>query len=236
MKVKNILSSLLLLFLLSGCVVYSPHVVDIPLISQKGDLRVDAGISAVGGYQSTISYGITDKLAVQAHGNFAGDKAYMIQAAVGNYKNTGNNYIREIYLGFDFGKADAYRDATGGHLRGSYQLYFAQWNFGKTQIKFANMDLGIGIKTGILYSSLDDYNYYSQQITGGAGKNYKDYNYLLEPGLLIKMGGKNLKFDIKFSGCYLYKFTNRNLGFPYAYLNLGLGLNFGTIINKHSSQ
>jgi len=52
-------------FLMLSCVAYQPQIVDIPLIHEKNDVRVDASASIVKtSVGSTVSYGLTDKIAL----------------------------------------------------------------------------------------------------------------------------------------------------------------------------
>ena len=86
-------------------------------------MRVDAGISIVPSANATVSYGLTDKIAIQWFGSIGTDERYYFQAATGLYKNKGNNKILELYGGFGYGYGNAYKDANPGNLLGDYQLY-----------------------------------------------------------------------------------------------------------------
>jgi len=50
------------------------------LISKKNDLRVDAGVSIVPSLHATISYGLTDKIAIQGFGSIGTGDRYYFQA------------------------------------------------------------------------------------------------------------------------------------------------------------
>lgn len=215
----------LIALLLSGCTVYHPMTTDIPLISEKKDLRIDAGISAFPSAHATVSYGLTDEIAIQGFGSVGVD-VYYGQAAAGYFKNMGNNRIFEVYSGFGFGYGDAYRDANPGNLTGNYQLYFGQVNFGKIAGESQHFEAGIGIKTGYLHSNLTDMNYYAWVSDDGPFITYHDDSMLLEPLGTIKIGGDKLKFSILLGGTYIYKFTNRSKYIPYWHFNVGLGLNY----------
>lgn len=90
--------------LLSGCGVYNPLTCDIPLISNKHDIRIDGGRSLAEAVGATISYGLTDKVALQFAGSKSGEENnYYFQFAPGYYKNLGNQNIMEIYLGYGKG-------------------------------------------------------------------------------------------------------------------------------------
>jgi len=226
MKIKVITFGFLISMMMSACIVYHPQTTDIALISQKNDLRVDAGISIVPSAHTTISYGLTDKIAIQGFGSVGPDDRYYLQAATGLYKNKGNHRILEVYGGFGYGYGDAYKDANPGNLFGDYQLYFGQLNYGKIASETSNLEIGFGIKTGYLHSNLTDQNYYKRISETGPFEPYRDESVLFEPVGMIRMGGEKLKFSVKLGSTLIYKFTHRDKSLPYSYLNLGLGINY----------
>jgi len=224
MKCKAPLFGFILL-MITGCVVYQPQAIDIPLIHEKNECRIDAGVSFLPSVQSTISYGLTNKIVLQGYGNYGNDQKYYLQAAAGVYQQKKDNRVMEIYGGFGYGYGDAYSDAPAGNLVGNYQLYFTQLNYGKIATATSNFETGIGIKLGYLHSALQDRNYYSLSYPGPYDIYY-DESILVEPGGFIRMGGENLRFGIKLGGTYIYKFTNQDKYLPYMYFNLGLSLNY----------
>jgi hypothetical protein len=232
MKIKILTIGLLISLGMSNCLVYHPQTVDIPLISKKKDLRVDAGISLIPSVHGTISYGLTDKLAIQGFGSTGSEdngnpkNRYYLQAATGFYKNKGNNKVLELYGGFGYGYGDAYKDAHPGNLFGNYQLYFAQLNYGKIASDISNFEIGFGIKTGYLHSELTDKNYYNWVSETGPFASYNYECILLEPVGFIRMGGKKLKLSINLGSTLIYKFGDKDRFFPYHQINLGLGLNY----------
>jgi len=217
---------ILISWLMAGCVVYHPMTTDVPLISKKNDLRVDAGISVVPSAHASITYGLTKSIAIQGFGSIGTDDRYYLQAATGFYKNTGNNRIFELYGGFGYGYGDAYNDANPGNLLGDYQLYFGQANYGKIAAEGSLLDAGFGIKAGYLHSNLTDKNYYEWISEEGPFKTYHDDSMLIEPVGFIRIGGEKLKFSVKLGGTWIYKYTNADKSFPYSYLNIGLGINY----------
>lgn len=221
---------ILVMLIMTSCMVYHPQTVDIPLIEKKNDLRIDAGVSVLPSAQATVSYGLTDKIAIQTFGSFGSDERYYFQGAVGRFKDLGNQKIMEIYSGFGSGYGSAHKDSNPGDLQGDYQLYFMQFNYGKNDCKFAHMDYGFGVKTGLLHSSLTDRNYYYYYYGGypteAPYKTYLDNSFLIEPTIFVRLGGERLKFKFQVGSCWLYKFTNTEKSLPYSHLNIGLGLNY----------
>ena len=91
--------------LFNGCSIYNPHTTDIPLIKEKKELRIYGGISILPAINWTVSYGLNDKVAIQASGNFS-ITGYLLSSAVGLYKfNQSNNWTKELYGGFGYGYA-----------------------------------------------------------------------------------------------------------------------------------
>lgn len=213
---------MILLFLNNGCVYY-PQLNDIPLIKEKNDLRIDAGFSSMFSAYSTISYGLTDKIAVQVYGNYL--HGYHFHGALGYYKNFKEKNVFEAYSGLGYGNGEAYKDANPGHLTGDYYLPFAQLNYGRVNCRFAHLDYGIGLKTGYMTSNFLDKNFYEPN-ESLPYISYKDNSILLEPTLFMRLGGYRLKFDIKIGSCYIYKLTNVDRNLPYSHLNFGIGLNY----------
>ena len=226
MKPKVLIFHLLLLFLISSCCVYHPQTADIPLIKRKNDLRIDAGISLIPTMHSTISYGLTNKIAIQVYASTSGDERKYLHLATGLYKAYENQIVMELYGGFGYGYGDAYKDSNPGNLYGNYQIYFLQYNMGNYSNKSGHLEFGFGIKSGYFHSNLTDRNYYSWGSETGPYISYKENSLLLEPQAFFRIGGERLKFSFKAGGCRIFKLTHPNIFIPTANLNIGLGLNY----------
>ena len=142
----------------TGCALYYPQTPDIPLISHKNDIRIDAWVSSMISANLTASYGLTNHLAIQAYGDIK-DK-FFYHGALGYYTHFGNNNILELYDGAGNGYGEAFNDARPGKLLGRYQLYFTQFNIGKIEYLGGHQDLGFGLKTGFMHARLTDKNYF----------------------------------------------------------------------------
>jgi hypothetical protein len=225
MKKIKYICIIILMILFSGCVVYHPHNIDIPLISQKGDLRIDAGVSLMPSVQSTISYGLSDKYAIQGYASIGSDYHRYFQLAAGKYFSENLSTSMEIYGGFGNGTGDAYNDANPGDLYGNYQLYFMQFNFGKSTLEMSKFDIGCGIKTGFLHANLNDANYYFP--FHGSNEITRKFNRaVIEPIGFIRFGGNRLKLNVKLSGCYIPHFESYEHRLPYLFFNFGISINY----------
>lgn len=226
-KYAEILSlSLFTALFLSGCVVYNPKPIDIPLIAAKNELKVDAGVSVIPSAYAGLSYGLTHSLAVQAFGSVESHQCYYVQGAGGFYKAYKSHAVLEVYGGYGYGYGYAYKDAVPGSLYGNYQQYFAQVNFGFKNLKFAHLDVGAGLKSGVLHADLTNRNYYGFYSETGPFYTLSYNNWLLEPDIMIRLGGEKLKFSLNPGFCLMYKIHSSARVVPYAPVNIGFGLNY----------
>jgi hypothetical protein len=194
-----------------------------PLIKSEKDLRVDVGGSIPPSVYSTVSYGLTNHIAVQTFAKISEDGRFYVQGALGLYKSLSDNRVLEWYNGAGFGDGDAYNDANLGNLTGNYHQIFTQLNYGKTGCRFANMDFGVGLKAGYIGAGrLNNHNYYDpMQIS-----IVENHSLLIEPQAFVRFGGKRLKFSTKVGYGALLKLFKTDSELPYDPLNLGIGLNY----------
>ena len=225
----------LLLMMITGCGVYHPQTIDIPLINKKNDRRVEAGISVIPSVHAAVSYGLTNKVAIQTFGSIGTEHSYYFQIAPGLYKKIENQKVIELYSGFGYGYANTQKnllanDIWGYHyeekLFGNYQLYFVQFNWGKKGNQSGDMDWGFGIKTGLFHSNLTDQNYYEIYSETGPYPFHKENSILLEPICFFRTGNKNVKFSYKFGFTRVFKLTNQKNFIPAPFINMGFGINF----------
>ena len=208
--------------LLSGCVAYFPQVVDVPLIKEKGDMRIDAGtflipnidnktgehdLIADFGLYATVTAGITDFLAVQTYLSANVLSRYHIQSALGLFNSLNNNTVTEVYGGVGYGN---------GHISyegDNYYLTFVQFNLGKTDVGRSHIDYGLGMKGGYLFTNTADIE--TKTI-------YKNDGWMVEPTVFIRFGGRRAKFCAKVN----YLWTKTIIDNYYFPVNVGLGVNF----------
>ena len=172
-----------LLLLMSSCAtVYHNQLVSIPLISEQGELQLQAGgsLNDFATANLSVAYGVSDKLAFQGFGRInSGDdlSLYHLQLALGRYAQNENGHIKEFYGGVAFGMHDFsltfgryYADLTKNSpmkldrtdyytedyeaVNGNYQMLYVQGNIGK---KFKNVEWALGCKLGGIYATIQDY-------------------------------------------------------------------------------
>lgn len=209
-----------LVFAIASCSIYHPQVVSIPLLREKGELQLDASISAAStfapipssiGVNATGSYAINNWWAVQGFAACDMNKNFYLQAATGAFKPFENSVL-EGYIGYGFGHSN-YENTVkiNGVNRywyiktGNYNICFGQVNYGFTNLTKAHIDLGVGVKLGefmpnIIYKKYqyvsDDFDY----IKHGELISDELYNtpfFFVEPQVFIRLGSEKTKFCIK---------------------------------------
>lgn len=239
MNKLTVLSAALLL-LSAGCSIYHPQAVDIPLINHAGDCRVDAAVGVstwvlpdvvtVGG---TVSYGVTDWLAVQGHVNYGGDNVY-VQAAPGAYLPLGGHGVLEGYVGYGFGGSWHDGRTTGADsswhyaYSGHFNLPFGQVNIGLRDLGRAHIDIAFGLKGGAF---MPDFRYNRYDADGTLlpdhSTTYRHTNLLLEPQLLFRIGGQRVGYSLRLSYAWLSDLTyNAGNHFTADFLTISNGITF----------
>ncbi len=228
-------------FAATGCTIYHPQAVDIPLINHAGDTRVDASFSMSTfilpdnfSLNVTASHGFNDWFAGQAHVNYGGD-SYYAQLAPGAYYPLGAKSVLEGYVGLGFGGAargdnssDYSENSSNNYsFSGHYLLPFAQANIGWHDLTFAHFDLALGLKCGAF---LPDYEYYEVNGSGdeiaGTRQTYTTTNFLFEPQAMVRFGGEHLKFNVRFGLAFLNDINSSSNKFIYDYATYSAGLTF----------
>ena len=239
----RILICVLSFLLVPGCVIYNTQIVDIPLINEKNDLRIDAGICLLPSAQATISYGLTDKIAIQTSGSIGLENRYYFQIAPGFYKKFRDRNVLELYAGFGHGYGNTWVNRLSNYplryirrLYGDYQLYFTQLNFGRIAVSPGQMDYGIAIKAGYFHSSLTDHNYYEYTSENGPFPRNIQNSILIEPVWFFRSGKEKVKFIYKFGLTWLIKLSNSDNVIPYAKMNMGIGINFNPDLKNKSNH
>ena len=244
---KKHLPFIVLLFALTGCSIYHPQAVDIPLVNHRGDTQVDisAGISTwvlpdVLTINATGSYGFTDWMAGQVHLNYGIENAYGHMAA-GAYRTLGAHGVVEGYLGLGLGGAwrekvevkddDAEGSQHGVHTydySGRFTLPFVQGNIGWRDLTAAHIDLAFGLKVGAYLPDFDYKAYNSNgQPMASQSKPYKEPNFLIEPQLQFRIGGEHLKWNLRMGFSWLSDvYNNSETSLTYDWLTLSTGLTF----------
>lgn len=219
----------ILLFFASGCSVYSPHLVDIPLISEKSELRFDGGYTWQNMFYGSLSYGLTKSIALQTFFNKDEGETFYFQNAAGYYRNIGKDIVMEIWGGYGFGHTDIGNHDFPTNLKGSQSLTFTQFNLGRKDVGKAHADFGFGLKSGWFHTDLTDFNYYariSYPANPGPAEPLMINSIILEPGVFLRFGGEHFKFSLKMGYCKSFQQHNIEKPLPVEEFNYGIGINY----------
>lgn len=237
--------SALLSLTVTSCTVYHPQAVDIPLINHEGDTRLDVNISASTwilidaiNVNATLSHGFNDWLAGQVHLNYGGDN-YYAQVAPGYYLPLGAKSVVELYAGYGFGGVDreskddskTYEDGSvrkSSDFSGHFHLPFVQANFGWHDLTPVHIDFALGLKAGAF---LPDYQYHAYDENGdeilSRRETYNTNNFLLEPQLMLRLGGSKVRFSLKVGVAIMSDWFNDEAnGMIYDFATASAGLTF----------
>lgn len=209
MKTVHILFGLILpALLLSGCGVYNPQVVHIPLLSQRGEVQLEgAALPATSNQKvpvdlrASLAWAVSDHLAVAA--SLDPFRNYT-QGMAGFYFPQANNFVWELYVGAGWGWGRA--SNIGGREpipEGSYRTVFLQADAGWLNLtRKGHLDLGFSLKAG----PLEAWIRHGKGCIDADGSFYTTVNstsILLEPTAELRFGWERLKFNVKVGYCHL---------------------------------
>lgn len=235
-KNRSILFTLPLLatFLVTSCVVYHPHNVDIPLLHQRGQLQLDASASlsaplfAAPAVNATASYAPFNHLGVQAAASFTSPHYYYFQGAAGTWFTSGN-FVVEGYLGYGHGRSliDSTESSINRNYQidGNYNLYFGQINLGLADLADGHIDMGLGLKGGYLTPNFKQTEYLAEGLSQETS-SYADPSFLIQPQLMFRFGFSKLKFSFNLGYTYLTQWAFDNNYFNYDRLSFSVGVNY----------
>ena len=225
----------LLAFGFSSCVVYSPHNADIPLLYERGQLQIDASASlsapllAVPAVNASVAYSPFNHVAVQGAASLSALNSIYAQGAVGTYFPFGN-IVLECYAGYGYGYTNidsiASTTASSGYrINGNYNLYYGQLNLGWAQLLDGYLDLGFGVKGGLLAPNWSRYKL-STDASNQVVAAHTDNHLLIEPQFILRLGGQHLKFTFNLSYAYLRGWPNSNIYLNYERISAALGIHY----------
>lgn len=243
---KKIIIAIAITLTAASCTVYRPQIVDIPLIEEKGETRIDAAagfsfwlLPDAISFGATATHGFTDLVSGQVHANYSGNGNYYLQAAPGIHTRVGSSATFEAFAGIGYG-ASGYEstpssssetsseNSSQSHYAydGTYLLPYAQLNFGWRHL--GPCEIAFGLKAGAF---IPDYTYQHFDENGDIQPdrtvNYKTTNALLEPQLQFRVGSDRVKYTLRISFAWLDDVMSSNgTNFTYDFFTISNGLTF----------
>ena len=212
--------------LMTGCGVYNPMTVHIPLIHERGEVQLEGALLPTTRWpvpldmRASVAWGITNDLAVQA----AIDpfRSYS-QAMAGLYFPQENNFVWEIYVGVGTGKGR--QSNIGGR-----EPVFVQGDAGWLEMtRKGHLDLAFSLKTGVLRGEINVGKGVPYEVNGewisDSATTLAD-NILLEPTVELRFGWERFKFNVKAGLCYLVPWRPEGYHISQGLLSLGAGMSY----------
>jgi len=224
---KHLVYLIVAIALLTTSCTYYPRLTGIPLIKEKGDTRIEGGITIlVPNIQASVSRGVSEKIAIQAaiSGNSINHYGH---GAIGLYKKVlQDRNVIELYGGFGYGSGNQDGPVTSVYQHGNYQMYFTQFNFGNIEKKTGNMESGLGIKFGYIHTNMNVTAEFYQGFENQKG-------IFVEPTGFFRFGGPKWKFHATLGYGRWFQISNNTeiYWFP-ANLGVGVSYSFGGVSNK----
>ena len=221
-------------FVATSCVVYHPHNVDIPLLQEQGEVELDASLSlsaplmGAPALNASVSYAPFNHVGVQAAVSLANFPTYYAQGAAGGFLPFGN-MVLEGYAGYGYGNTFHEIDKNVAEktyrVTGHYSLVFGQVNFGWVNLVEGLLDVGFGLKGGVMYPDFGKY-----QVTGNEEstllETHTDHHLLLQPQFVIRAGWKQVKLSLNIGAAHLTDWPESNNYFNYERISVGAGVHF----------
>lgn len=192
-----------ILFTYSCKPVYIPNVLNMPYMSEQGQVNVGL-YTGTNGFDLQGAYAITDNIAVMANGSYA-DRDASDTSFVNDHKHKFGELGAGYFLPFGAGRFELYGGAGGGTsesydnffspskevmAKATYSRYFFQTNIGASA---KNIEGGLGLRFSFLnFSKIVSDN---QEYTDGLSRAY------MEPVLNLKIGGEQLKVATQIGFC-----------------------------------
>ena len=208
--------------LMTGCGVYNPMTVHIPLIHERGEVQLEGALLPTTRWpvpldmRASVAWGITNHLAVH-----------------GLYFPQENNFVWEIYVGVGTGKG---RQSNIGGMEpwtipsGTFRSVFVQGDAGWLEMtRKGHLDLAFSLKTGVLMGEIKVGKGVPYEVNGEWITDYATTladNILLEPTVELRFGWEHFKFNVKTGLCYLVPWRPEGYHISWGLLSLGAGMSY----------
>ncbi len=237
MKNKSYISLIVILLaatIPTSCIMYRPHNVDIPLLQEQGDLRVDASVSTtfptLTGTAANLSaaYAVLPNVGVTGYGTLSDWSNRYGQLAAGTFWPVSTHAVFEAYVGYGGGHSHHKNTQSNGLTRivkGPYSLFFSQINFGWAGLGKDVFDAGIGLKSGLLNSHWSNNLFDADNVVQNDNEMLERPFFLMEPQLVLRVGSPTIKFSLNIAYSYIPDWPTYNAFFNYERISVSAGVN-----------
>jgi hypothetical protein len=222
------LGMLCLVIMGASCKVYTPQPAPVPLMSSKNELQLSGGLTAPAGITGSVAYSPVNHIAIEGHGFLGPQHSEYVQGMAGYYWENTQSLNFEIYAGIASGIGNAMKAAGSKSLKGEYDIYYTQFNFGQNRLGTSKIDYGFGIKAGFVTVKIIDNGYYDNNALDV--NQYRNKYYLVEPIAFLRLGKNKLRTGVQINGVSMINAKNNQRQLPNHAMALGVSLNY--IISK----
>lgn len=237
---RALLASALLALTGTSCMMYHPHNVDIPMLHEQGDLRVDGSASLTlplldgSGMNATVSYAPLNHLGLLISGSVTDPQNCYAHAAVGTFWPFGKSVL-ECYVGAATGHSEYTQSGNntsestllrqGYYVSGPYNIVFGQLNFGWNNLLDDLIDIGVGLRGGALKP-----DWRHVDIDDEGAETLVDHKnsplMLFEPQLVFRIGGEHVKMGFNVAYSLIPDWPTDNNYYNYSRFSVAIGLNY----------
>lgn len=226
--IAGVVSVAVAALLFTSCIAtgYIPQHAQVPLLEQRGEVQVSAGMSTGGMLDATLSAGLTDHLATQMH--ISGQPLQLqpgtYSMAVGYYRHVGP-LVAEAWLGIEQGSV--YNRSHWSMIvewtrwtTGEYNLPFVQVDCGLRDLTPLHIDCGMALRAGIMKPGLRTTTW-NEEMSAQYTSIYAAGTALLEPQLFVRMGMRHMKYNLQMG--WVLPFSSSVEDFPRKTFSLSMG-------------
>ena len=200
--------------------VYGPTCTDFPMLDGKEDIRLDVA-PLLFGARSTVSYGVTDNLFVQAEAFYVNmGKTNTFGQLTSGWYNNHDNKIVELFGGVSLGYGQNRHHDDEFNIYGNYGTCFLQGDYGWKDLANSHIDVALGAKLGYYYAPLS------------INEDHTKINRLFqapyfEPTINFRFGWEKFKFNLKFGYNFHKEYTSARYYYSMCgYPRMELSLNY----------
>jgi hypothetical protein len=235
-----ILLFVVITFVFTSCspIFYQPNTINIPLISEEGEHRFSANYTMgdADGLEMQYAGTIGPNMALMLNGmylsknnegNFHGFGS-MIEGGLGFYNPMGKYWSFNLFGGGALGRGQV-KNESNNQASFDYNRLFFQPSIG---IRYKWFETGLAFRVcGINYTSINN-TLVEYKDRMSLNEFSRKTVILIEPGLVIRAGFKNVKVQLSFNELYWLnkpEFSNDFLNYANSAISLGISLRFGTV-------
>jgi hypothetical protein len=203
--IRNLLSPVAFLYLVSCAPAYVPNTINTPLLSNKGEIQ--AGLNyGLSGFDPQAAYALTDHIGLMINGSFRNNTSdssdsyhrhAFVEGGGGYYTRIGGAGRFEVYGGYGYSRLQAYFD---GDIWIKYANVYSHRLFLQPAVGFTTKVFDLSFASRVVLVSMHQ-------------EDVQENVFLFEPALTLKLGYKYVKGVVQFG----LSFPNSSVSVDFGY-------------------